>query len=549
MARYETGTGKDKRFWEIIVSGDEFYTRHGRVGGDGKVGTRKQFASPAEAGSAADKSVKAKVKQGYKRVDEVVGEHARNPDLEAAIAVDPYDDGGYLVYADWLQEQGDPRGGLASLQQARAGSPDGSRRQGDLAIEEEGFARKHRNALLPARLRKFLGQPWGKGRGCALEWRGGFVHQARVERHSDRSPHTLRELIQLLLAHPSCRLVAELALGAPGVSRPFDYEPAVDAVGEAAPLALRALHIGDFDTASIPLDASHAGSLAALARVPRLERLTLHVGSTGPLASDDVPGLRYLAITTASLDADMLAGLQSASWPVLEGLVIDVAAMAMTPGDLADSLAGVRVPVLRALSLRGTTITAEMVPVLTEASWWSGLEKVDLSGGSLDDSHVDLLLGQGEALKHLVRLDLSRNFLSDEGVKAVAGLCRHVNTADQRPPVAAPVSITAEAVARFSPNNASMGRAQKLAVPGKWPDLGNDNGVLWGRCRGSTVYDVYADPGLMEAGCTCPSPLYPCKHSLALLLLATRGVAIPAIAAPRGFIEACQDARYDSVWE
>jgi uncharacterized protein (TIGR02996 family) len=43
---------------------------------------------------------------------------ARNRDLEAAIAIDPDQPGPYLVYADWLQEQGDPRGELIALQAA-----------------------------------------------------------------------------------------------------------------------------------------------------------------------------------------------------------------------------------------------------------------------------------------------------------------------------------------------------------------------------------------------------------------------------------------------
>jgi uncharacterized protein (TIGR02996 family) len=43
---------------------------------------------------------------------------ARNRDLEAAIAVDPDLPGPYLVYADWLQEHGDPRGELITLHAA-----------------------------------------------------------------------------------------------------------------------------------------------------------------------------------------------------------------------------------------------------------------------------------------------------------------------------------------------------------------------------------------------------------------------------------------------
>ncbi|MBA3538368.1 MAG: TIGR02996 domain-containing protein, partial [Deltaproteobacteria bacterium] len=39
-----------------------------------------------------------------------------NPKLEAAILADPDDTAAYLVYADWLQSRGDPRGELIVLQ-------------------------------------------------------------------------------------------------------------------------------------------------------------------------------------------------------------------------------------------------------------------------------------------------------------------------------------------------------------------------------------------------------------------------------------------------
>lgn len=50
------------------------------------------------------------------------------PDFLAAIAADPDDDGAWHVYADWLEEQADPRAELLRLHLERAGGPSVERR-------------------------------------------------------------------------------------------------------------------------------------------------------------------------------------------------------------------------------------------------------------------------------------------------------------------------------------------------------------------------------------------------------------------------------------
>src|SRR5204863_3882450 len=44
-----------------------------------------------------------------------------NPKLEQAIVEDPDDDALRLIYGDWLQQQGDPRGELIAVQQKLSG--------------------------------------------------------------------------------------------------------------------------------------------------------------------------------------------------------------------------------------------------------------------------------------------------------------------------------------------------------------------------------------------------------------------------------------------
>ncbi len=68
------------------------------------------------------------------------------PALEARLRADPGDHDAALVYADWYQQRGHPRGALIAVQAARARDPDDPA----LAAEEPRAARRPRRvARLP----------------------------------------------------------------------------------------------------------------------------------------------------------------------------------------------------------------------------------------------------------------------------------------------------------------------------------------------------------------------------------------------------------------
>lgn len=67
--------------------------------------------------------------------------------------------------------------------------------------------------------------------------------------------------------------------------------------------------------------------------------------------------------------------------------------------------------------------------------------------------------------------------------------------------------------------------AKKLAAPPKWETLGRSDQsdkYIWGEIKGSSAkpYQVKIDLTEPAFSCTCPSRKLPCKHSLALLLVA-----------------------------
>lgn len=81
---------------------------------------------------------------------------------------------------------------------------------------------------------------------------------------------------------------------------------------------------------------------------------------------------------------------------------------------------------------------------------------------------------------------------------------------------------TTERVLALAPDAASEQAARKLAWPGPWSEAGRDARAAWGSCRGSgrTPYEVQVDFAAPAFNCSCPSRKFPCKHALALMLLA-----------------------------
>ena len=95
-----------------------------------------------------------------------------------------------------------------------------------------------------------------------------------------------------------------------------------------------------------------------------------------------------------------------------------------------------------------------------------------------------------------------------------------------------------EQVLALAPKPSSVAAAQPLAVPGRWSGTGCDAVALWGRCVGSSAepYECVVDHVGVAFRCSCPSRVFPCKHSLALLLLWARGQV--AAGEPPGFAAA-----------
>ncbi len=86
------------------------------------------------------------------------------------------------------------------------------------------------------------------------------------------------------------------------------------------------------------------------------------------------------------------------------------------------------------------------------------------------------------------------------------------------------MDLSLTAIQQLSPDEASLKAARGLVVPAKWPTLGMTDAAIWGECQGSGAkpYQVQVDKTGPAFKCSCPSRKFPCKHGLALLLLANQ---------------------------
>jgi len=106
------------------------------------------------------------------------------------------------------------------------------------------------------------------------------------------------------------------------------------------------------------------------------------------------------------------------------------------------------------------------------------------------------------------------------------------------------MNLTLEQVVEMAPDAASAAAGKKLVAAHNWRELGRSPAVLWGKCQGSSVYQVRVDLVNLGYNCSCPSRKFPCKHVLALLMLAIQSPeAVAQVEAPAWVDEWLQKRR------
>jgi uncharacterized protein (TIGR02996 family) len=451
MPRYELSEGTSNKFWEIKLSGTSFTTTYGRIGTAGQT-TIKELKSAAEAKKEHDKLIAEKVKKGYvlaaggaastekvkkgqvaKAGGGAAAADKRNPDLEDAIEADPFDVSAYMVYADWLQGQGDPRGELISLQLTAE-----TKRDARLAKTAAALLDKHAGIFLGP-LAEHTRTYDGNDRD-AFTWRFGFIHAAKLS-HSRYTNEdfkgSMAEVLEALLRHPSGRFVTELVFGFNSDPNDDPLDDLIAILARKAPATLRKLHFGDFEYPDeTEMSWYHVGSLGKLWKaVPNLSHLIVQ-GGEFELGTIDLPALTRAEFRTGGLSAASARAIAKATWPRLEHLEVwygdDNYGGTATLADAEALLARGDLPRLTSLGLRNTAFTDELCGVLATGRVIPQLTRLDLSMGIMTDEGAAALAAHKAAFTHLAVLDVSNNYLTRAGLASLKGLARSVVSTEQR---------------------------------------------------------------------------------------------------------------------
>ncbi|MEJ7601535.1 MAG: TIGR02996 domain-containing protein [Kofleriaceae bacterium] len=345
--------------------------------------------------------------------------------LEAAIEADPDARSGYAVYADWLQEQGDPRGELIAVQLAREDAPDDPA----LLARESELLAQHEDDWLGG----VTSDNWPFGR-TRVKWRRGFVSEAEVLTgyESVEAAISLAELLQ----RPVGRFVRALELGA---AIAYNGRAETDDISlfellRDHPLpTLRRLRVTCFDD---DISWTHVGDVSiANPSLCNLEQLTLEVGRF-TLGKIELPALQHLTLVTGGLRAHVLASIASARWPALEQLDVFLGTADYggdcTPRDVVPILAGENLPRVTRLALCNGTFGDELVERVLLADILPRLIHLDLSKGTMGIDGGRLIARNLRRFTHLESFDLSENYLSPALCEQLSAALPAVNVSAQK---------------------------------------------------------------------------------------------------------------------
>lgn len=465
MPRYEFTEGSSNKFWEITLGSKSFTCKYGKIGANGQT-TIKEFGSDGDAKKEYEKLIAEKTKKGYVLVggdkpkatngDKKAAKpakaapaadggkrDARNPQLEAAIAANPSDRDAYAVFGDWLQEQGDPRGELISLQL--------------------GYKDKQAKALIEKHLDYFLGPlaehqtvhdeggnnggshlrstaqeaEWQKTQQQAFLWRNGYIYRCRLSKDEYQDETNWEgqtvDILEQVFAHPSGRYVVELAFQSNGDPNEDNLQDIIDLIGKKAPPTVRKITFGDnVDQISW----HHTGSLAKMWKgVPNLKTLEIETGDfdVGKIVA---PNLERAIFITGGLSKSCGKGIATGDMPKIKHLEIyygtDNYGGDCTVKEVLPLLARTDLTKLEYLGLKNSEFADEIARNLKGAKILKGLKTLDLSLGTLTDEGAQALADAKDSLAHLDVLDLHHNYLTKDGLKLVKGLAKKVITTEQQ---------------------------------------------------------------------------------------------------------------------
>ena len=455
---FEYHDGGSDKFWIVELDGTSHTVRYGRQGTDGQTKT-KNFASEAEAQKSYEKLIAQKTKKGYveaKAAGESRGEKlkAAKEDLKAQepflaeIRENPDDPAGYAVFADWLEEKGDPRGEFMNIQLQLENEKLRAPSRKKLQDQEKALLKKHQRDWL-GDLAPFLldnnRTPHRKQPMVSWRFARGFLDSVTVH-------YAKPDFIQALKKSSHANMLRELRIRelpyAEDLMERFDEyadkdwdwtdNPSLSALMGSQFENLRVFEIDEDEKPDLGHPSCHIkaeGVEKVIRKMPRLETLVLeaHRVNTEAVFKLKMPHLRFLKVHhTRNYALATLARNKSMTnleriWFYPHALEHDEPYIRFA--DVKALCRSKNLTSLQHLSLYLTDSGDEGIKELIKSGLLARLKTLDMRLGSVTDEGAELLAA--EDLSHLEELNLSENFLSKAMVKKLKGLGKNIVIAGQ----------------------------------------------------------------------------------------------------------------------
>jgi uncharacterized protein (TIGR02996 family) len=461
MRTFIFNDGKSNKFWNIDLQGARFTVTFGKVGTKGQT-QKKDFPDAAKAKQAHDKLVAEKLGKGY--VETTAGQQQGlaplQRSLEEALVENPDDLAAHSAYADYLAEQGDPRGELIQVQLALEGPGRPAAERKQLQKREAELLKRHGRRWLGDLGPILVGKWSGPDKPYHYQLARGWLDLVRVLPF----PYGI---VAALAKAPQLRLLRRLEVVYDMRYHPFDFDQFVQGPAEALgstpdeqetyepveimpPLLespyltnLRVFKLGFSDTGDQighstmidPFgDCDAQQVIQLLKKCPRLEELYLNTDLLGIQSLFALPALGNIRV----LQYYYGTGYGSRDLRNNPGGVYPLTALAnnaslkrlttlrLHPGrdatvDLDEMGAVLRSPHLSSLThlqVHMTTYGDEGCRVIVGSGALRRLKALDIGYGNMTDEGARLLAACPD-LKHLEMLDVSRNALTAAGIAAL----------------------------------------------------------------------------------------------------------------------------------
>ncbi len=382
-----------------------------------------------ELTAAIDAEIKKLISDGYVEDDEGPVEIVGNEALELAVAAARDDEDAWGVYADWLEQQGDPRapfvsGASSAAEFERLRALSEPTWLGELfdATRSPDVELDYANEGVPQ---------------LTLRYSRGVVDAASIWGFRDSDYDTPESRLALFLDLPITRLLRVLNIAA---WTEFKFQSVYSVIQEHAPKSIEELTIGDFeypdDTEISWAEVGAVGSV--LPSLPNLRRLRT-MGAKVGLGRLEHDALRSLRVESGGCGEPCAVSVANARLPMLEKLELWLGSRQYdgfgSIAQLQPLFDGENYPSLSILRLRNCDAADEIAERICDAEIVKQLGTLDLSLGALTDDGARCILKHHQRFAHLRRFVINRTYVSQDVISelsAVFGEALRANHMRQR---------------------------------------------------------------------------------------------------------------------